>query len=72
MSKSNPYTLTRAQLPTADVAYGRLAQAAYYMLHNPVVLSSLEKSNPVAASVVHEALTVLERLRTVLGERVRG
>lgn len=72
MSKSNPYTLTKQQLPTADVAYGRLAKSAHDMLHNPVVLSSLEKSNPVAASVVHEALLVLERLRLALGERVRG
>lgn len=72
MSKSNPYTLTREKLPTADVAYGRLAQTAYNILHNPVVLSQLEKTNPVAASVVHEALLVLERLRLALGERVKG
>lgn len=72
MSTKQPYTLTRAQLPTADVAYGRLAQAAYNMLHNRVLMSSLERSNPVAASVVREVLAVLERLRTVLGERVRG
>lgn len=67
MKLKQPYTLTRAQLPTAEVAYGRLAQMTSNLLDNPPVLRMLEQANPVAASAVRDVLAALERLKLTLG-----
>lgn len=70
MRTKQPYTLTRDKLPTAEVAYGRLAQTAYNMLDNPPVLHMLEQTNPVAAATAREVLTVLEKLKLTLGVKL--
>lgn len=69
MRAKQPYTLTREQLRTTEEFWADTAKLCADMLDNEYETRRLERLNPVAASVLHEAILVLERLQLTLGAK---